>query len=85
LAEEKRRLLDQAIGAIHEAEAALRRDGRAAPALYRRIIEVIDMQSNSDWNARYQELVDAKTARLPAEADKPVWDFMHKALAQRQE
>src|SRR5688572_7037188 len=64
--EEKKRLLDQAIGAIHEAEAALRRDGRAAPALYRRIIEVIDMQSNSDWNAKYRELVDAKAARLKA-------------------
>lgn len=62
--EEKRRLLDQAIGAIHEAEAALRREGQAAPALYRRIIEVIDMQSNNDWNAKYQELVNAKIARL---------------------
>ena len=153
--EEKRRLLDQAITAIHEAEAALGRDGEAAPALYRRIIEVIDMQSNSDWNAKYQELVDAKTARLktlapedlkalrqewsalvedvravltddpagpraqelaarwlnllgrlmgrpvdrstlsagaayqgggkwaPSDADKPVWEFMQKAMAQR--
>jgi DNA-binding transcriptional MerR regulator len=153
--EEKRRFLDQAIRAIHEAEAALHRDGQVAPALYRRIIEVIDMQSNNDWNAKYQELVEAKTARLkalapedlkalhaewstlieevrevltddpagpraqelatrwlnllgrlmgrpvdrsmvgagaeyqagsnwaPSEADKPVWDFMHKALAQR--
>ena len=64
--EEKRRLLDQAIAAIHEAEAALRREGQAAPALYRRIIEVIDMQSNNDWNAKYQELVNAKIARLNA-------------------
>ena len=62
--EEKRRLLDQAIGAIHEAEVALHRDGQAAPAIYRRIIEVIDMQNHKDWNAKYQELVDAKTARL---------------------
>lgn len=64
--EEKRRLLEQAIGAIQEAEAALHREGQAAPALYRRIIEVIDMQSNSDWNAKYQELVEAKIARLNA-------------------
>ena len=64
--EEKRRLLDQAIGAIHEAEAALRREGQAAPALYRRIIEVIEMQSNNDWNAKYEELVNAKMARLKA-------------------
>jgi MerR family transcriptional regulator, thiopeptide resistance regulator len=64
--EEKRRLLDQAIGAIHEAEATLQRDGEAAPALYRHIIEVIEMQSNRDWNAKYRELVEAKTARLKA-------------------
>ena len=61
--EEKKRLLDHAIGAIHEAEAALHRDGHAAPALYRRIIEVIDMQSKNDWNAKYQEMVDAKVTR----------------------
>jgi DNA-binding transcriptional MerR regulator len=154
--EEKRRLLDQAIGAIQDAEAALRGDGHAAPAVYRRIIEVIEMQSKNDWNAKYQGMVDAKVGRLgalpaeeltalrqqwtmlieqvrtaladdpagpraqelatrwlhllerlmgrpvdrslitggaayqpdakwaPSEADKPLWDFMHKALAQRQ-
>jgi hypothetical protein len=34
--------------------------------LSRRIIEVIDLQSNNDWNAKYQELVYAKIARLNA-------------------
>ena len=62
--EEKRRLLDQAIGAIREAEAALHSDRQAAPALYQRIIEVIDMQTNHDWNATYQQLADTKIARL---------------------
>jgi len=62
--EEKRRLLDQAIGAIREAELALQRDRQAAPALYQRIIEVIDMQTNHDWKATYQGLVDTKIARL---------------------
>jgi MerR family transcriptional regulator, thiopeptide resistance regulator len=62
--EEKRRLLDQAIGAIREAEAALHGDRQAAPALYQRIIEVIDMQTNHDWKATYQQLVDTKIARL---------------------
>jgi len=152
---EKRQLLDQAIGAIQEAEAALCNEGQVAPALYRRIIEVIDMQSNKDWNEKYQQLVDTKKARLttmapedlkalrqewstlvedvrralsddpggpraqefatrwldllgrlmggpvdrsmvsagatyqagsnwaPSEADKPVWDFMQKALGRR--
>jgi MerR family transcriptional regulator, thiopeptide resistance regulator len=64
--EEKRQLLDQAITAIREAERALRVDGQAAPGLYRRIIEVIEMQDNSDWNAKYQQLVDMKVARLKA-------------------
>jgi MerR family transcriptional regulator, thiopeptide resistance regulator len=64
--EVKRRLLDQAIGAIHEAEIALNHDGQVAPPLYRQIIEVIDMQSNNDWSAKYQELVDAKADRLKA-------------------
>ena len=64
--EAKRQLLDQAIVAIREAESALLSEGRAAPALYRRIIEVIDMQTNNDWNAKYQQLVDAKKARLKA-------------------
>ena len=64
--EEKKRLLDQAIVAIREAEAALRNEGEVAPSLYRRIIEVIDMQTNNDWNAKYQQLVDAKIARLKA-------------------
>ena len=62
--EEKRRLLDQAIGAIREAEAALQSDRQAAPAIYQRIIEVIDMQTNHDWKATYQGLVDTKIARL---------------------
>jgi len=64
--EEKRQLLDQAITAIREAERALRDNGQASPGLYRRIIEVIEMQDNSDWNAKYQQLVDMKVARLKA-------------------
>lgn len=78
--EEKRRLLDQAIEAIHGAEAALRRDGHAAPVLYRRIIEVIDMQSKNDWDAKYQEMVDAKVTRLKALAPEDL-----KALRQEWE
>jgi DNA-binding transcriptional MerR regulator len=62
--EEKRRLLEQAINAVREAEAALHSDGQAPPALYQRIIEVIDMQTNDDWKAKYEQLVDAKVARL---------------------
>jgi DNA-binding transcriptional MerR regulator len=45
--EERRRMLDRAIRAIREAERAPK------PALLRKIIEVIGMQENTDWKAKY--------------------------------
>ncbi len=45
--EERRRLLDRAIGAIAEAER------NPQPALLRTIIEVIGMQENTDWKTKY--------------------------------
>jgi DNA-binding transcriptional MerR regulator len=75
--EEKRRLLDQAIGAIHEAETALHSDGQAPPALYQRIIEVIDMQTNDDWRAKYEQLVNAKIARLKSLAPEDLKAARH--------
>jgi MerR family transcriptional regulator, thiopeptide resistance regulator len=154
LLEDKRRLFDQAIAALQEAEGALRNGQQPDAALYRRIIEVIEMQENSnEWKQKYEQLVHAKEARLktmspealadlraqwtslleeirpvtgddpagsraqalagrwiellgrlmgtpidrsamnfaatypansawaPSEADKPVWDFIHRALA----
>jgi DNA-binding transcriptional MerR regulator len=62
--EAKRHLLDQAIAAIGEAEHAVGVGHGADPALYRRIIEVIEMQNNSDWNKKYEGLVQAKIERL---------------------
>jgi DNA-binding transcriptional MerR regulator len=63
--EAKRQLLDQAIAAIGEAEHAVGAGHAADPALYRRIIEVIEMQNNSDeWNKKYEGLVQAKIERL---------------------
>ena len=70
--EEKKRLLEHTIAAVRDAEGALREGGHAAPALYRRIIEVIEMQNNDDWNAKYQELVGAKIARLKALAPEDI-------------
>ena len=64
--EERRQLLDQAIVAIQEAERVVRSSGSAAPELCRKIIEVIQMQDSHDWNTKYQQLVDAKIARLKA-------------------
>ncbi len=45
--EDRRRLLDRAIRAIREAER------KPEPALLRKIIEVIQMQENTDWKAKY--------------------------------
>jgi len=63
--EEKRRLLDQAIGAIGEVEAVLRAGKDVDAALYQRIIEVIEMQNNPDaWKQKYDDLVQTKIDRL---------------------
>jgi DNA-binding transcriptional MerR regulator len=51
--EEKRRRLDRAIDAITDAESALRTSGTADAGLLKRIIEVIDMQDNSEFFKQY--------------------------------
>ena len=66
--EEKRRLLDGAIGAICEAEVAVRSGAPPAAAVLQKIIEVMEMQSNSDWMMKYfrEEAQDALAARKAA-------------------
>lgn len=51
--EEKRRLLERAIQAISQAEQSLAEGKRADPTILRKIIEVIEMQSNSNWTDKY--------------------------------
>jgi DNA-binding transcriptional MerR regulator len=51
--EEKRRLLDQAIQAICMAEHSLGEGRRPDTAILKHIIEVIEMQNNNDWSAKY--------------------------------
>ena len=63
--EQKRHLLDQAIDAIREVEGILNAGKGADFQLYRRIIEVIEMQNNSEeWKNKYDTLVQAKIERL---------------------
>jgi len=63
--QEKRALLDQTLAAIGEVEGALRAGREVDSALFRRIIEVIEMQNNSEeWKKKYDLLVDAKIERL---------------------
>ena len=63
--EHKRKRLDRAISAIQEAEEALRTGRNVDSAMFRRIIEVIEMQNKSDdWKKQYDGLVQAKIERL---------------------
>ena len=65
--EDKRRLLDNAIHAIQQAELALHAGESPDPAALRKIIEVIEMQNNSDWMMKYySEEARAKIAERRA-------------------
>ena len=76
LLEDKRRLFDQAIKALEEAGAVLRSGQTPDAGLYRRIIEVIEMQTNSDeWKKKYEGLVQAKAERLKALSPEVIADI----------
>jgi DNA-binding transcriptional MerR regulator len=67
LLEQKKRLLERAIDAVREAHATLQTGGTVDSAVFTHIIEVIEMQNNSDrWNQQYEALVQGKTERLRA-------------------
>jgi DNA-binding transcriptional MerR regulator len=51
--EDKRRLLNKAIRAIRDAEQSIRLGQRPDAAALKQIIEVIEMQNNSDWARKY--------------------------------
>jgi DNA-binding transcriptional MerR regulator len=67
--EEKRRLLDRAISAIQEAEATLASGKPADAAVLKQIIEVIEMQTNSDWMRKYAN----ESAQAKIDARKEEW------------
>jgi DNA-binding transcriptional MerR regulator len=63
--EEKRRLMDRAIQAIQNAEKSLDAGGRPDAALLKNIIEVIEMQNDTNWTQKYyspeaQAKIDAR-------------------------
>ena len=62
--EEKRALLGRAIGAIRAAESAIDSGRVPDAALFRKIIEVIEMQDTQDWMARYSN--DAAKVKIKA-------------------
>src|SRR5205814_260359 len=62
--EAKRTLLDQAIGVLQDAEERLRTGQNVDLALFKRIIEMIEMQNNTEaWKAKYDMLLLAKMER----------------------
>lgn len=65
----RRELLNRTITAIEEAEEMLRRGNRPHAAILRRIIEVIEMQSNANWTEKYY----SPEARQKMEVYKQGW------------
>ena len=51
--EKKRHLLDRAIQGIREAEQSFAAGGRPDSAILKKIIEVIEMQTNNEWIEKY--------------------------------
>jgi len=66
---QKRELLNRTIAAVEEAEEALRQGQRPQAAILRKIIEVIEMQSSSNWTEKYYSPI----AREKIEARKQQW------------
>jgi DNA-binding transcriptional MerR regulator len=81
--EEKRRLLDRAIAAIQEAEMSIRANQPADTGVLKKIIEVIEMQNNTDWMARYQS-PEAK-AKLAARQGEWTPELQERVSAQWKE
>ena len=67
--DEKRRLLDNAIRAIEEAEETTAPGNRPDSAILKKIIEVIEMQDNMDWSKKYY----SEQAQAKIEERKKLW------------
>lgn len=78
--EEKRRLVDRAITAISEAEEALSGGNYAHASLLKKIIEVIEMQTDTDWMMRYY----SEEARTKIKARQKDWTPELQAQAEQQ-
>lgn len=86
LLEEKRRLIDEAIGAIRAAESSLRAGRRPDAAILAKIIEVMEMQNDNNWMEKYysseaneaiRERQATFTPEMQAKAQKDWQDLFH--------
>jgi DNA-binding transcriptional MerR regulator len=78
--EEKKRMLGSAIAAIEEAEQALVAGQESKAVVLRKVIEVISMQSNSDWMMKYYN----DEARAKVEDRKSQWSPELQARVERE-
>ena len=67
--EEKRKQLDRAIGAIRDAEIVVARGEPAGAAVLKKIIEVIEMQTENEWMKKYA----SEAAQAKMDARKGEW------------
>src|SRR5580693_9299452 len=75
--EEKRRLLDRAIGAIRDAEIVMESGRPAGAAILKKIIEAIEMQTENEWMKKYaneaaQSKIDARKGEWSPELQERV-------------
>lgn len=77
--EEKRQLLERTIQAIREAEQSCAAGGRPDSAILKKIIEVIEMQNNSDWTDKYY----SPEARAKIKQHQAEWTAELEAKAQQ--
>lgn len=84
--EERRRVLDEAIRAIEQAEESLASGRRPETAILTKIIEVMEMQNNKNWSEKYyspeaQEVIRERqkswTPELQAKAQQDWLDLFH--------
>ena len=78
--EGRRHLLDRAIRAIREAEAAVKPGRPTDAGLLKKIIEVIEMQDNTDWMLRYH----SEEGKAKVQARRQEWSPELQARVSRQ-
>jgi DNA-binding transcriptional MerR regulator len=87
--EKKQRLLQRAVAAITDLDTAITAGQRATPAMFKRIIEVVNMENSREtMRQEYDDLVARKTERLRALSPRALaelrsqWSLLTKEIAE---